>query len=56
MDKGKIIKKAEKLVKQGKLENAVQEYLKVLKDNPNDWAVVNIVGDLLVRLEKKEDT
>ncbi|MCD6451749.1 MAG: tetratricopeptide repeat protein [Acidobacteria bacterium] len=55
MDKGKIIKKAEKLVKQGKLENAVQEYLKVLKDNPNDWAVVNIVGDLLVRLEKKEE-
>jgi len=55
LDKGKIIKKAEKLVKQGKLENAVQEYLKVLKDNPNDWAVVNIVGDLLVRLEKKEE-
>jgi pilus assembly protein FimV len=55
LDKGKLIKKAEKLVKQGRLENALQEYMKVLKENPNDWAVVNIVGDIFVRLERKEE-
>ena len=50
----KIIRRAERFVKQGKVENAIAEYQKLIEENPNDWGLINMVGDLYARLGKKE--
>ena len=41
---------AEKYVQQGKLQNAIAEYEKVLKNDAKDLTVTNTVGDLYSRL------
>src|SRR5205814_3832125 len=40
---------AEKFVQQGKLQNAISEYEKVLKADPKDLTVMNTIGDLYSR-------
>src|SRR5207253_5056723 len=49
-NKQKVLSAAEKFVQQGKLENAISEYQKVLKADPKDLTVMNTVGDLHSRL------
>ena len=49
-NKAKVLGTAEKFVQQGKLQNAVAEYRKVLKADPKDLTVMNTIGDLYVRL------
>ncbi len=49
------IQVAEKLVARGKLEPAIKEYSKVLKDNPSDTSTLNKVGDLYVRLKRLDE-
>jgi tetratricopeptide (TPR) repeat protein len=49
IDREDTLKKAEKLVRQGKLDAAIAEYLKVVEDHPADWATANTLGDLYVR-------
>jgi tetratricopeptide (TPR) repeat protein len=46
----KILKEAEKLVQRGKVEQAIREYEKLLKQNPNDANTINRVGDLYGRV------
>jgi tetratricopeptide (TPR) repeat protein len=46
----KILKEAEKLVQKGKVEQAINEYEKLLKDNPTDANTINRVGDLYGRI------
>jgi tetratricopeptide (TPR) repeat protein len=48
----KILRDAEKLVQKGKIEQAIQEYEKVLKQNPTDANTINKVGDLYGRIGK----
>jgi tetratricopeptide (TPR) repeat protein len=43
------LKKAEKLLRQGRLDAAIAEYLRVVEEQPNDWATTNTLGDLYVR-------
>ena len=50
----KVIKRAEKFIKQGKVENAIGEYQKLIEENPRDWGLINMVGDLYARMGKKE--
>lgn len=50
IDRLKIIEQAEKYVRLGKLKEAIQEYEKLIEDDPSDVSVNNIVGDLYVRL------
>ena len=50
----KVIRRAEKFVKQGKVENAIAEFQKLIEENPKDWGLINMVGDLYARLGKKE--
>jgi tetratricopeptide (TPR) repeat protein len=52
--KDKVIKTAEKYVKQGKLINAIAEYKKLLETNPNDWGTINLIGDLCVRIGENQ--
>jgi tetratricopeptide (TPR) repeat protein len=49
-NKQKVLSAAEKFVQQGKLQNAIAEYAKVLKHDPKDLTVNNTIGDLYSRL------
>jgi tetratricopeptide (TPR) repeat protein len=49
-NKQKVLSAAEKYVQQGKMQNAISEYEKVLKADPKDLTVTNTVGDLYSRL------
>ncbi len=48
-DSAKFIEKAEKLVQRGRLDEAVQEYLLALAEDPNNESVVEIVAELYLR-------
>ncbi len=53
-NKQKALSAAEKFVQQGKLQNAISEYEKVLKADPKDLTVMNTVGDLYSRLGEQD--
>jgi tetratricopeptide (TPR) repeat protein len=48
-DREETLKKAEKLLRQGRLDGAIAEYVRVVEEHPRDWATVNTLGDLYVR-------
>ena len=49
-NKQKVLSSAEKYVQQGKIQNAIAEYEKVIKADPKDLTVTNTIGDLYSRL------
>ncbi len=49
-NKQKVLGTAEKYVQQGKLQNAIAEYEKIVKADPKDLTVLNTIGDLSARL------
>jgi pilus assembly protein FimV len=49
-NKQRVLSAAEKYVQQGKLQNAIAEYDKVLKNDAKDLTVSNTVGDLYARM------
>jgi tetratricopeptide (TPR) repeat protein len=49
-NKQKVLSAAEKYVQQGKLQNAIAEYEKIVKADPRDLTVLNTIGDLYARL------
>jgi tetratricopeptide (TPR) repeat protein len=49
-NKQKVLANAEKYVQQGKLQNAISEYEKILKNDAKDLTVTNTVGDLYSRI------
>ncbi|NOZ79234.1 MAG: tetratricopeptide repeat protein [Acidobacteria bacterium] len=51
----KVLRTAEKLVQKGKIEQAIREYEKLLKSNPNDANTINRVGDLYGRIGRIDD-
>ena len=53
-NKQKVLASAEKAVQQGKLQNAIAEYEKVIKEDPKDLTVLNTVGDLYARLGQND--
>jgi tetratricopeptide (TPR) repeat protein len=53
-NKQKVLGAAEKYVQQGKLQNAISEYEKILKNDPKDLTVTNTVGDLYARLGEND--
>jgi len=53
-DRNGTIRNAEKLLRQGKLDGAIAEYLRVLDDQPTDWNTANVLGDLYVRVSQIE--
>ncbi|HEY3158634.1 MAG TPA: tetratricopeptide repeat protein [Vicinamibacterales bacterium] len=48
------MKQAEKLLRQGKLDGAIAEYVRLLEDQPQDWNTINALGDLYVRAGKND--
>jgi tetratricopeptide (TPR) repeat protein len=53
-NKQKALSSAEKFVQQGKLQNAIAEYQKVLKADSRDLTVSNTIGDLYARLGQND--
>ena len=49
-NKQKVLSAAEKFVQQGKLQNAIAEYDKILKNDTKDLTVNNTIGDLYARI------
>ncbi len=49
IDRATTLKIAEKLLRQGKIEPAIAEYLRLAGDQPSDWNIANTLGDLYVR-------
>ena len=49
LDREDTLKKAEKLLRQGRLDAAIAEYVRVTEDQPRDWNTANTLGDLYVR-------
>ena len=49
-NKTKVLASAEKYVQQGKLQNAISEYEKIIKADPKDITVLNTIGDLYARV------
>ena len=48
-DRDGTLKKAEKLVRQGRLDLAIAEYVRVVDDNPGDWSTANTLGELYAK-------
>jgi tetratricopeptide (TPR) repeat protein len=53
-DRNGTIRNAEKLLRQGKIDAAIGEYLRVVDDQPTDWNTANILGDLYTRAGQVE--
>jgi tetratricopeptide (TPR) repeat protein len=49
IDRVEALKKAEKLLRQGKLDLAIGEYVRMVDEQPRDWNTRNMLGDLYVR-------
>lgn len=54
-EKSKILKNAEKFVASGKISQAIDEYQKILKENPKDWNLMIQMGDLLLKVSRGEE-
>jgi tetratricopeptide (TPR) repeat protein len=54
LDREDTLKKAEKLLRQGRLDAAIAEYVRVVEDQPRDWNTANTLGDLYVRANQSE--
>jgi tetratricopeptide (TPR) repeat protein len=49
IDRAATLRNAEKLLRQGKLDAAIGEYVRVVEEQPRDWNTANMLGDLYVR-------
>ena len=49
IDREATLKQAEKCLRQGKLDGAIAEYVRLVEDQPRDWNSINALGDLYVR-------
>ena len=49
LDREATLKRAEKQLRQGRLEGAINDYAAVVEAFPKDWATANMLGDLYVR-------
>lgn len=54
-DKAKVLKNAEKFLSQGKINAAIKEYRQIVDNDVNDLTALNMLGDLYVRANKKEE-
>lgn len=52
ISRDKILKNAEKFIREGKLDKAIEEYNKLVEENPSDWSTISLVGDLYVKVGK----
>lgn len=49
IDRNATIKQAQKLLRLGKLDGAIELFVRLVDDQPEDWNAVNVLGDLYLR-------
>ena len=49
IDRDATLKEAEQLLRQGKLDGAIEAYVRLVEDRPSDWSSINALGDLCLR-------
>lgn len=49
IDRAAALKTADSLIRQGRLDAAIEEYVRLVDDHPRDWNAINALGDLYVR-------
>jgi tetratricopeptide (TPR) repeat protein len=54
-EKAKVLKAAEKFLSQGKINAAIKEYRQIVDNDGDDLTTLNMLGDLYVRSNKKEE-
>ena len=54
IDRAATLRNAEKLIRQGKIDAAIAEYVRIVEDQPQDWAAKNTLGDLYGRAGQAE--
>lgn len=54
IDRETTLRTAERLLRQGRLEGAIAEYVRLTDDQPRDWNSINTLGDLYVRAGNHE--
>ncbi len=50
IDRDAALKEAEQLLHQGKLDGAIEAYVRLVDDRPSDWSSINALGDLCLRV------
>ena len=55
IDRSKIQKEANKLLTAGKVERAIDEFQKLVDDNPKDYNTANQIGDLCVQIGRVKE-
>lgn len=54
IDREGTLAKAEKFLRQGRLDLAIPEYERVVEDQPHDWNTANMLGDLYIRASQAD--
>jgi Flp pilus assembly protein TadD len=54
IDRNAALKQAEKLLRQGKLDGAIDQYVRLIEEEPEDWNAINALGDLYLRANKHD--
>jgi tetratricopeptide (TPR) repeat protein len=54
-DKAKVVRAAEKFLAQGKIPSAIKEYRQIVDNDPEDFTALNMLGDLHVRQNDKQE-
>lgn len=54
IDREETLKRAENFLRQGRLDQAIAEYERVVEDQPRDWTTANALGDLYLRANRSE--
>ncbi len=55
IDRVKIKKEADKLLTAGRVERAIDEFQKLVEDNPKDYGTLNQIGDLCVQIGRNKE-
>ena len=55
LDRRTVMERADQQVAQGMVLQAIQEYRRLLRENPGDMALMNRIGDLFVQAGRNED-
>src|SRR5262245_14592068 len=55
IDRDRIQRTADKLIRQNKFIAAIEQYNHLLKDTPNDLILINKIGDLYARAGRRQD-
>jgi tetratricopeptide (TPR) repeat protein len=49
IDRAGVLRNAEKFIRQGKVDQAIAEYVRLVEAQPDDWTSANALGDLYIR-------